>query len=84
MWGFDGVVMSDWSATYDGVEAANGGLDLEMPRAKCMNRDVLIPAIKDGRVSESTNQRQGAPHPPHDFRKRVLRERAARPLCAYG
>lgn len=54
MWGFDGVVMSDWSATYDGVEAANGGLDLEMPRAKCMNRDVLIPAIKDGRVSEST------------------------------
>ncbi len=54
MWGFDGVVMSDWSAAYDGVEAANGGLDLEMPRAKCMNRDVLIPAIKDGRVSEST------------------------------
>ncbi|MDE6467727.1 MAG: glycoside hydrolase family 3 C-terminal domain-containing protein, partial [Muribaculaceae bacterium] len=54
MWGFDGVVMSDWSATYDGVEAANGGLDLEMPRAKCMNRDVLIPAIKDGRVSEAT------------------------------
>ncbi len=54
MWGFDGVVMSDWSATYDGVEAANGGLDLDMPRAKCMNRDVLIPAIKDGRVSEST------------------------------
>lgn len=54
MWGFDGVVMSDWSATYDGVEAANGGLDLEMPRAKCMNRDVLIPAIKEGKVSEKT------------------------------
>lgn len=53
-WGFTGVVMSDWSATYDGVEAANGGLDLEMPRAKCMNREVLIPAIKDGRVSEKT------------------------------
>lgn len=52
MWGFDGVVMSDWSATYDGVEAANGGLDLEMPRAKCMNRDVLIPAIEQGLVSE--------------------------------
>ncbi len=54
MWGFDGVVMSDWSATYDGVEAANGGLDLEMPRAKCMNREVLIPAIEKGLVSEAT------------------------------
>ncbi len=53
-WGFKGVVMSDWSATYDGVEAANGGLDLEMPRAKCMNQDVLIPALKDGRVSQKT------------------------------
>ncbi len=51
-WGFKGVVMSDWSATYDGVEAANGGLDLEMPRAKCMSREALIPAIKDGRVNE--------------------------------
>lgn len=53
-WGFDGVVMSDWSATYDGVEAANGGLDLEMPRAKWMNRDILIPAINDGKVTEET------------------------------
>ncbi|MDE5733870.1 MAG: glycoside hydrolase family 3 C-terminal domain-containing protein, partial [Duncaniella sp.] len=54
MWGFDGVVMSDWSATYDGVEAANGGLDLEMPRAKWMNREVLLPAISKGLVSEKT------------------------------
>ncbi len=53
-WGFKGIVMSDWSATYDGVEAANGGLDLEMPRAKWMNRDIIIPAIKDGRVKEKT------------------------------
>ena len=54
MWGFDGIVMSDWSATYDAVAAANGGLDLEMPRAKWMNREPLIPAVRDGRVSEST------------------------------
>lgn len=54
MWGFDGVVMSDWSATYDGVEAANGGLDLEMPRAKWMNREQLLPAISQGLVSEKT------------------------------
>ena len=24
-WGFDGIIMSDWDATYDGVAAANGG-----------------------------------------------------------
>ena len=30
-WGFDGILMSDWGATHDGVAAANGGLDLEMP-----------------------------------------------------
>ena len=29
--GFEGTIMSDWDATYDGVAAANGGLDLEMP-----------------------------------------------------
>src|SRR6185437_16002917 len=25
-WGFDGIVMSDWDATYDTVGAMNGGL----------------------------------------------------------
>src|SRR5271155_3039594 len=28
-WGFQGVMMSDWVATYGGVDAANDGLDLE-------------------------------------------------------
>jgi beta-glucosidase len=28
--------MSDWTATYDGLAAANGGLDPEMPFAKLM------------------------------------------------
>src|SRR5947209_4737124 len=35
-WGFAGLIMSDWDATYDGVAAANGGLDLEMPLARFM------------------------------------------------
>jgi beta-glucosidase len=52
-WGFTGIVMSDWDATYDAVAAANGGLDLEMPWGKLMNRQSLLPALKDGRVSES-------------------------------
>ena len=49
-WGFGGILMSDWRATYDGVAAANGGLDLEMPRGEFMNRASLLPAVEDGRV----------------------------------
>ncbi len=46
--------MSDWDSTYDGVAAANGGLDLEMPSGKFMNRATLLPAIKAGTVSTAT------------------------------
>jgi beta-glucosidase len=53
-WGFKGVLMSDWDATYDGVGAANNGLDLEMPSPKFMNAETLIPAVKSGQVKEST------------------------------
>ncbi|MFZ0277036.1 MAG: glycoside hydrolase family 3 C-terminal domain-containing protein [Candidatus Sulfotelmatobacter sp.] len=53
-WGFTGIMMSDWDATYDGVAAANGGLDLEMPSGKFMNRATLLPAVKSGKVSEAT------------------------------
>ena len=53
-WGFKGIIMSDWDATYDSVGAANGGLDLEMPSGKFMNRAMLLPAIKAGKVSEAT------------------------------
>ncbi|HMI84166.1 MAG TPA: glycoside hydrolase family 3 C-terminal domain-containing protein [Polyangiaceae bacterium] len=53
-WGFDGIVMSDWDATYDGVAAANGGLDLEMPSGRFMNRATLMPAIEQGKVSVAT------------------------------
>jgi beta-glucosidase len=53
-WGFKGIMMSDWDATYDAVGAANGGLDLEMPSGKFMNRDLLLPAIHAGKVSEAT------------------------------
>lgn len=53
-WDFKGILMSDWDATYDGVAAANNGLDLEMPSARFMNAQALLPAIKDGKVKEST------------------------------
>ena len=48
------VMMSDWLATYDAVGAANGGLDIEMPTGKMMNRKNLLPAVGDGKVSQAT------------------------------
>ncbi len=51
-WKFDGILMSDWVATYDGIAAANGGLDLEMPSAAFMNKETLLPAVQNGTVSE--------------------------------
>lgn len=53
-WKFEGVVMSDWTSTYDAVKAANGGLDLEMPTAAWMNAEKLLPAIENGSVSVAT------------------------------
>jgi beta-glucosidase len=53
-WKFEGILMSDWGATHDGVAAANGGLDLEMPSPTFMNRDALLPAIKEGKIAEAT------------------------------
>src|SRR5207245_4516960 len=53
-WGFKGILMSDWDATYDAVGAADGGLDLEMPSGKFLDREKLLQAIKDEKVSEDT------------------------------
>jgi beta-glucosidase len=53
-WGFQSILMSDWDSTYDGVAAANNGLDLEMPNARFMTANVLLAAVKAGTVKEST------------------------------
>ncbi len=53
-WRFDGIIMSDWGATHDGIAAANGGLDLEMPSGDFMNRKNLLPAIEAGKVTQAT------------------------------
>jgi|HubBroStandDraft_5_1064220.scaffolds.fasta_scaffold00912_4 beta-glucosidase len=53
-WGFKGILMSDWDATYDTVGAANNGLDLEMPGPRFMNPRALLAAIHAGAIKEST------------------------------
>jgi beta-glucosidase len=51
--GFTGWVMSDFEATHSTVEAANAGLDQEMPSAKFFG-DQLLPALHTGQVSLAT------------------------------
>ena len=51
MWGFRGFVVSDWGATHSTIDAANNGLDLEMPSGDHFN-DKLIAAVRKGQVKE--------------------------------
>ena len=53
-WGFKGILMSDWNSVYSAIGAANGGLDLEMPSGKFMNKENLSTAIQNGVVTEKT------------------------------
>lgn len=53
-WGFKGILMSDWTSVYSATGAANGGLDLEMPKGRYMNAEKLLPAIMNGTVTERT------------------------------
>ncbi|MDE6491475.1 MAG: glycoside hydrolase family 3 C-terminal domain-containing protein, partial [Muribaculaceae bacterium] len=53
-WGFDGILMSDWTSVYSTVNAANSGLDLEMPKGVYFTADKLREALATGRVSMST------------------------------
>lgn len=53
-WGFDGLVVSDWSAIKGTVGPAVGGLDLEMPGpGRWWGKGRLEKAVADGEVPES-------------------------------
>ncbi len=76
-WGFPGIVMSDWDATYDGIAAANGGLDLEMPNGKFMNRKDPACGGAERRRSRIDDRRKGFAHLDDGHRVRLLRPGAA-------
>jgi beta-glucosidase len=46
--------MSDWTSTYSAQGVANGGVDLEMPRAVHMSAEKLKPLLEKGIVTEKT------------------------------
>ncbi|MCP5053510.1 MAG: hypothetical protein GY940_40465, partial [bacterium] len=52
-WAFEGFVVSDWDGTHSTVNAANGGLDLEMPEGIFFGVE-LLEAVRKGEVSEAT------------------------------
>jgi beta-glucosidase len=52
-WGFDGVVMSDWTATRSTDEAGRAALDLTMPGPSAVWADALVDAVRAGRVPEA-------------------------------
>ncbi|KAJ7682484.1 glycoside hydrolase family 3 protein [Mycena polygramma] len=58
-WGYEGMIMSDWTGTYSTAESIKAGLDLEMPgpsvtRGKAVERAImggkLFPSDIDARV----------------------------------
>ncbi|MDD4920849.1 MAG: glycoside hydrolase family 3 C-terminal domain-containing protein [Bacteroidales bacterium] len=56
-WGFDGVVLSDWSAVHNTKEAAYNGLDLEMGTPVKYHEyflaDPFLKLLKNGQISKS-------------------------------
>ncbi len=56
-YGFDGIVMSDWTGTNSIVNAANNGLDLEMPGPTRWRGEALVKAVEAGEVKlEAINE----------------------------
>jgi len=49
-WGFEGIVISDWFAVIDRVEAMKAGMHIEMPKVSPVNNAIAVEAIKNGEL----------------------------------
>ena len=54
LWGFDGVVVSDWGAVNERVAGIIAGLELEMPGVSRVNDEKIVAAVNDGTLPEAT------------------------------
>jgi beta-glucosidase len=52
-WGFDGFIVSDWTAARDTVGAITGGLDVAMPGPMTVYGPALAAAVREGKVPEA-------------------------------
>ncbi len=50
-WNFDGLVMSDWGATYNGAKSIEAGMDLEMPDGGDYHEQLMLNDINSGNLS---------------------------------
>lgn len=52
-WGYQGLVVSDWSAVNDRVLGLKAGLDLEMPSSFGENDALIVEAVQNGTLDEA-------------------------------
>jgi len=52
-WGFKGLVVSDWGAVHNRIHSSNAGLDLEMPGMGDLPVEILVDAVRTGKVAEA-------------------------------
>ena len=52
-WGYDGLVITDWSGSNDHVKGVRAGSDLEMPNPGMDSARQLVEAVKSGRLPEA-------------------------------
>jgi len=51
-WGFQGIVMTDWTSTYSTLNFLTGGVDLEMPRNWVTGMDEVKILLANGVITE--------------------------------
>jgi beta-glucosidase len=52
-WGYEGTLVTDWTACDDRVEGLLAGQDLEMPGNGGINDKEVVKAVRSGRISEA-------------------------------
>ena len=58
-WGFEGLVVSDWTATHDRVAALKAGMDLEMPSTGAYNTAKITAAYRAGELKDEIETSAG-------------------------